>query len=655
MKMRGASLLSRTRPQFGRTLSLTTLLIAGLLLQACGGGKSSDTQGAGPMVAIAITPTNTLLPLGGVRQLTATGTLANGNQLDITSQVTWSTQVQQGSTGVLTVTPAGLASGTSLGSGVVSASLGPVVGVLPLVVSTNGYTSNTAGILAVPFKTTTIDAVYLPISQFQTAGSYSVQEINLDGDKFSSTIPVQTALLASISMPTGFVPNATAASQSSFLVAVISYNSPDIVVIDASNLSTDLLSNTIIATYTAPVTKRVSFQGKQCMICAVVVNPANDTLVLSTAQGYYSMNWTTGAFMALPFTPPALPAPSFLLNPVANDPYILSPTFGQDPNFASEVQTIDLKTNGVTSNTSLGLTAPSIVTMDLFDNAGVIVDAGANSQALLDLTNPLQPASTLVPDLSLCATSPSNAGFDMAAVGVAASVSPGNVIPTLFLSQHSSNCVGFELWPTSSSQQPLNPSIINYGYGSLPPTPDTNPFENGSDPNSIWTFNSVVDKTNYGVLVNAKQTWIAKINIGAVNSLANGFFGFFLPTGENIQVLQTGVGGDPVIYLPTTGTFFTSTDNVNFGNQAVGTKSNPSQIILTNAGTLPVLPQIAIQGTNAGDFTQSNNCATPLGAQGTCTISVVFTPGAQGQRSGTLNITGSGATPLTVALTGTGT
>ena len=637
---------------FGKVVSAMALSLWVLLIQGCGKPANPVTS---ELVSIKITPSTALLALGGVRQMLATGTYADGTQQDLTAQVTWSTTTTGTGPNVISVTPAGIASGVALGYGTVSAAMGPVVSVLPLIVSTNGYQSSTIGILSAPYKNTVVDIGYQPISQFKGAGGvYEVQAVNLDGDLFSNSLPVQTALIASVGMPAGFVPDATAASQTSLKVAVISYSSPDVVVIDASNDSTDLASNTIIATFTSPVTKTATFHAKHCMICAAVVNPADDKLLLSTAQGYYTMDLSTGTFTALALTPPALPAPAFSLNPVAADPYVLSPTFGQDPNVPAEVQFINLTSSTVLSETTFGLTAPNAATINLFGSDAAIVDTGANTQALANLTDPNHPASTQVSNLSLCQDAHGPAGFDMTAVGIAANPVPLNVAPILFLSQHSSSCVGFELWPIGNLG-PLDPTLITFGFGDLPATPDGSAFVNGSDPNAIAVFSSVVDKKNYGVLVNAGQTWIAKVNFGTIVGAENGFNGFFLPNGVPITstTLHAGVGGDAIVYLPTTGTVSLSAGNIDFGSQPVGTASLPSSVVLTNAGLASFTPQIAIAGTNAGDFTQTNDCPVNLGPQGTCTITVTFTPGALGARAGTLTV-GGGDRTLSLPLTGTG-
>ena len=77
---------------------------------------------------------------------------------------------------------------------------------------------------------------------------------------------------------------------------------------------------------------------------------------------------------------------------------------------------------------------------------------------------------------------------------------------------------------------------------------------------------------------------------------------------------------------------------------------------LTNSGQTPLdISNISIGGTDAGDFSQTNNCPVILPAAMSCTISVTFDPTVKGARTGTLIVTDNvAAGKSTVALTGTG-
>jgi hypothetical protein len=654
--------LAKRRPGHVGKILITTLMAAAIFwLQGCGvAGPPYITPS---LKAIQITPSTSLILLAGSRQLIATGLYSDGSTLDLTSQVSWTTSSAPSSTNYVSVNANGVATGMAIGSSVILATLGQIVGALQLTVNTNGYASGTTTIVTVPFKGTEVDAAYLPESQSLIQGAYAVQEVNLDADQSSSVIPPPVALLASIPMPPGFVPNATAASQASSKLAVISYSSADVQVIDASNQSGDLTNNTVVATFTAPVTKKATFNAITCIICAAVVDPSTDRLVLSTAQGYYTMDLNAGTFTALPFNPTAFPAQSFAINPVSTDPYILSPTYGQDTKFPGEVQILNLKTNAVTSNTSSGLPAPNSAAMDLFTDYSAVVDASTNDEALVSAADQQNPTFSSVSNVSVCPGQPVR--MNMAAMGVSVSFSSA-AVHTLFTSQTSGNCVGLQIWPNSVSQ--LDPALITYAYGSMPASPDGKPFVNGKDPNAIATFNSVADKKNYGLLVDAAQNWIAKVNFASVFSLANiGVGSLTLPFGQQLTALDLNAnptGSTSIVFLPTPSSMVTlSVDSINFGNPNVGTSMPAVAITLSNISTninvgagLLNISQIAIQGANAGDFTLTDNCVSPLSPQASCVIEVTFTPSATGLRSAVLSITDDGgASPQRVALSGTGT
>jgi Abnormal spindle-like microcephaly-assoc'd, ASPM-SPD-2-Hydin len=96
--------------------------------------------------------------------------------------------------------------------------------------------------------------------------------------------------------------------------------------------------------------------------------------------------------------------------------------------------------------------------------------------------------------------------------------------------------------------------------------------------------------------------------------------------------------------------------SLSFGNQNVKTASAARAITLSNAGSAALaITSIAISGTNAGDFSQTNTCGTSVAAGASCTISVKFTPQAAGARSASLTVTDNAAgSPHRAALNGTG-
>lgn len=114
-------------------------------------------------------------------------------------------------------------------------------------------------------------------------------------------------------------------------------------------------------------------------------------------------------------------------------------------------------------------------------------------------------------------------------------------------------------------------------------------------------------------------------------------------------VSLTGTGVGPVASFSAT--------KLTFVTQVVYTTSKPEIVILTNLGTGTLtITSIAISGTNATDFTQTNTCGNSVGVGASCTISVRFTPSAKGTRTAAITVTdNANPSPQTISIYGTGT
>ena len=112
--------------------------------------------------------------------------------------------------------------------------------------------------------------------------------------------------------------------------------------------------------------------------------------------------------------------------------------------------------------------------------------------------------------------------------------------------------------------------------------------------------------------------------------------------GSPNQVQLSGTGVGPAVKL-------SSTDVV-FGEQPVGTTSGPQTVALTNTGN--ALLTIA-QVTPSGDFTQTNDCGSPLGAGAACTLSISFRPTTAGTTFGAITVSDNApGNPHVVTLSG---
>jgi Beta-propeller repeat len=95
-----------------------------------------------------------------------------------------------------------------------------------------------------------------------------------------------------------------------------------------------------------------------------------------------------------------------------------------------------------------------------------------------------------------------------------------------------------------------------------------------------------------------------------------------------------------------------SPSSLQYPLQAVGSTSQPQTVLLRNMGSAPLTISSI---TAAGDFAETDNCATGVPAAGSCTFSVTFTPSAEGARSGSILVQDDAAgSPHAITLSGSG-
>jgi hypothetical protein len=144
----------------------------------------------------------------------------------------------------------------------------------------------------------------------------------------------------------------------------------------------------------------------------------------------------------------------------------------------------------------------------------------------------------------------------------------------------------------------------------------------------------------------------------------------FTPTAEgsrsaSLSIADNASGSPQTVALSGSGTTVSgpvvslSTTSLSFGNQQVNTSSAVRTVTLKNSGdAVLIIHGIGLSGPNSGDFRQQNNCPkspNTLAAGASCTISVTFTPTAEGSRSASLSIADNASgSPQSVVLSGTG-
>jgi len=192
---------------------------------------------------------------------------------------------------------------------------------------------------------------------------------------------------------------------------------------------------------------------------------------------------------------------------------------------------------------------------------------------------------------------------------------------------------GTQLVGTTSTQESL--TLINTGTAAL-------------------NITSIVASANFGEKNNCGSSLAA----GGSCTIAVAFKPHKIGTlTGTITVTDSASNSPQTVSLSGVGTAVTlSPSSLNFGDQAVGTTSPPQQVTLTNSGTQALTIYGIYIGGQSRDFGQTNDCGTSVAKGGSCTISLTFSPLFKGSKTATLEVKDDGgASPQTVALSGTGT
>lgn len=181
----------------------------------------------------------------------------------------------------------------------------------------------------------------------------------------------------------------------------------------------------------------------------------------------------------------------------------------------------------------------------------------------------------------------------------------------------------------------------------------------------------LVDPNNAGVVYVASDGGVF-VTQNVANCELNGgqcwnILGTGLPMAPTVTLAATIAGGGwlrvgtygrgiwqvPLLSGVAQTTMTVSPATLTFSGQPVQTSSSPQIVTVTNTGSASLtVSNISI----AGDFFETDNCGSAIAANGTCQISVTFSPSASGTRTGTLTVPGNIAGGQeAVSLSGTGT
>ena len=128
----------------------------------------------------------------------------------------------------------------------------------------------------------------------------------------------------------------------------------------------------------------------------------------------------------------------------------------------------------------------------------------------------------------------------------------------------------------------------------------------------------------------------------------------------SLSIADNASGSPQTVNLSGTGTGAVASlapGSLAFLNQPVDMTSTAQSVTLSNTGNAALsITSLALTGTNASDFDESNTCGSSLAAGANCTIVVMFTPSVAGTEAASLSIAdNSSGSPQTVSLSGAGT
>jgi len=312
-----------------------------------------------------------------------------------------------------------------------------------------------------------------------------------------------------------------------------------------------------------------------------------------------------------------------------------SVAFGDVPKgTTSATKTVTLKNSGTGALSSLAITLAGTNPTDFVEtnNCGTSVAAGASCIITLEFKPAANAAYTAAVSIKDNAT-----GSPQMIALSGTGITPA---PAVTLSATS---VAFGSVAKGTTSATKTVTLKNSGTGALSSLAITLA---GTDPADFSQSNNC----GTSVAVGATCTITLEFKPAAVASYT-----------ATLSIKDNAAGSPQSIALSGTGTTpaptaSLSAASVAFGSQVLGTSSAAKTVTLTNKGNVSLTGvAIALGGSNPTDFAETNNCASSLAVNASCTITLVFKPAAAAAYTATVSIkddaTGS---PQTIALSGTG-
>lgn len=340
----------------------------------------------------------------------------------------------------------------------------------------------------------------------------------------------------SIPLPSGFAPSATAANPAHDSIVAISNVTNQLVVVDA-------IRDTVVATYSLPVSGTATFSDEVCGVCSALVDSGRNEAILATASGFMTVNLATGS-VAAPITAPA--AENFAYDPATRR--VFAPVPGSS---GSVLDVIDLAHGTVStvqlpasSGFSLGstLNAAALDPTTLF---AIVADLSTSEYTGINFNGvSAQGGSISAPAAQFQITSACNGDWD--AVAIEAGSHDG------FFGNNGA-CLGVASLPDAPGSGVMTlPNLpppgqaetkVNIRWAHLGQSPDGLAWTNATEPHAETVFVGL-NGTVYGLALRQDQAMLARVDLlGLQNApLLNG-------RADTNQVDIT-VTPQPVLFIP---------------------------------------------------------------------------------------------------------
>ncbi len=348
--------------------------------------------------------------------------------------------------------------------------------------------SNATGVL---IQGTAVTA-YVPNASWETSTT-GLQVVPLE--------PTPVAAPASIATP-GAVNSCASNSVTGETVCIA--NDTDVYLITGSTLNNTLTSG---SNALAP------FSDGQCNNCNVGINAVNNTAIMSmgltgaaSGTGLQILNLANNTFSA-PF-----PVTNFLSEGVQVDPtrnLILSPSESGNYDLLEAGVPITEFANAVSGSPQFDSAAEDYTT-----GIALGTDEFTSNVYITDLTQatltPGSPTGTWTAPGQLVAF-PEFAGFSHGTCGI--SGVPGFHL-AIVVGEDGGNQFGVLQLPSTSGTG--TPAFVDYAAATMPNTPDSHPYSQGTEPHQVTSYTSPNSGKPYGLLVGAPPNYVAVIDLQAL-------------------------------------------------------------------------------------------------------------------------------------------